>query len=338
MSASRSLHRILGVSDALVGDVDFEGALGLVADAAVVVAGATHASVRRLAPDEGVLLASARAGEGTNTEPKPFRRGEGLMGWVLEKGQGLVVNDVSADPRFRRLEGQGFEIRAMILEPLLVGGAVVGVLSASSPSLNAFDDDVVAAFKLLARCTQFPLERARLQRMAILDHLTLAFAPSTLAPKLRSSLDECRSSGAALSLLFFDLDHFKVINDTHGHSVGDTVLKRFSAEVRAAIRKSDAFVRRGGEEFVLLFFNADKDAAFAMAERIRRRVEALQIEVATGPVPVTTSVGVATWNGRETGDELERRADNAVYVAKSLGRNRSVMARDLDPGEVSAAV
>jgi two-component system cell cycle response regulator len=327
-SASEALRRILAVSDALAGDLEFDQALGLVADSAVVVAGATHASVRLLAPDEGILLASARAGEGSTAPPKAFRRGEGLMGWVLEFGQGLVVGDVNADARYDRVEGQGFEIGSMILEPLVVGGVVVGVLSASSPQVNAFGSDQAMAFKLLARCTQFPLERARLQRMAVLDHLTLAFAPSTLASKLAHILDEARVTGGDVSLLFLDLDHFKAVNDTHGHGTGDAVLKRFASEVRATIRKRDVFIRRGGEEFVLLLTEADAVDAFAMAERIRKRIEALELVDGTTRVRVSTSIGVATWNREESGVALERRADEAVYVAKSLGRNRSVAAPD----------
>lgn len=334
MSAVESLRAILEVSDALAGELDFESALGLVADVALVVAAAGHASVRLLAADEGVLLASARAGEGASALPKPFRRGEGLMGWVVETGTGLVVNDVESDRRYRRVAGQGFAIGSMLVEPLLVGGSVVGVLSASSPKVNAFSDEHVLAFRLLARCTQFPLERARLQRLAILDQLTLAFAPATLEPKYVQSLSEARERKQALSLLFFDLDRFKTVNDGFGHSVGDEVLRRFAAEVRASIRKGDVFIRRGGEEFVLLLPDADDVSAFAMAERIRERVSRLEIPVAEAILRVTTSIGVATWDRSETWQDLERRADEAVYAAKRAGRNRSVAA----PPEVPTSV
>ena len=106
------------------------------------------------------------------------------------------------------------------------------------------------------------------------------------------------------------------------------MLKRFASEVRATIRKRDVFVRRGGEEFVLLLTEADAVDAFAMAERIRKRIEALELVEGTTRVRVSTSIGVATWNRDESGEALERRADEAVYVAKSLGRNRSVAAPD----------
>ncbi len=326
MSHAEALRAILEVSDALAGELDFERALGLVADAALVVAGATHASVRLLAAEEGLLLASARAGEGANATPKAFRRGEGLMGWVVEHAEGLVVNDVTADPRFRVVTGQGFAIGSMVLEPLVVGGAVVGVLSASSPGLDSLQDERVLAFRILARCTQFPLERARLQRLAVLDQLTMAFAPATLEPKYVQSMLEARDRQHALSLLFFDLDRFKSVNDTFGHSAGDEALRRFSAEVRASTRKGDVFIRRGGEEFVLLLPDADDASAFAMAERIRERVAAVVVDVGGVAFRVTTSVGVATWDGVEGWQELERRADEAVYAAKARGRNCSVIA------------
>lgn len=327
MNAHDALRTILTVSDALAGDVAFDRALTLVADAALAVTGASHASVRLLAPGEGVLLATARAGEGIATAAKPFRRGEGLMGWVVEHGQGLVVDDVRKEPRYREVPGQGFVIGSMVLEPLVVGGVVGGVLSASAAVPDAFGDTEVLAFKLLARCTQFPLERARLQRLAVVDQLTLAFAPSTLSPSLDRALDDARASGRPFSLLFFDLDRFKSINDRYGHAVGDEVLRRFAGEVRATIRKHDVFVRRGGEEFVLLLPDTDASAAFAMAERVRLRVRESASVVEGSRVHVTTSVGVATWDGDESGSNLERRADAAVYEAKGAGRDRSIMAR-----------
>jgi two-component system cell cycle response regulator len=331
MNAHDALRTILEVSDALAGEVEFDRALTLVADAALAITGASHASVRLLAPGEGVLLATARAGEGIATAAKPFRRGEGLMGWVVDHGQGLVVDDVHAEPRYREVPGQGFVIGSMVLEPLVVGGVVGGVLSASSPSVASFRETEVLGFKLLARCTQFPLERARLQRLAIVDQLTLAFAPSTLRPSLDRALQDARGRGSPFSLLFFDLDRFKGINDRYGHAVGDEVLRRFASEVRSTIRKHDVFVRRGGEEFVLLLPDTDAGAAFAMAERIRSRVRATAIDVGGTLVHVTTSVGVATWNGEESGATLEHRADAAVYAAKASGRDRCVVANDEPP-------
>ena len=205
------------------------------------------------------------------------------------------------------------------------------MLSASSPEVRSFGSAQVLAFKLLARCTQFPLERARLQRLALVDGLTLALAPATLRPSLARALDESRTTGRPCSLLFFDLDHFKRVNDRHGHAVGDEVLRRFAAEVRAVIRKHDVFVRRGGEEFVLLLLDTGADAAFTMAERIRTRVRERTIASGEGDVRITTSIGVATWDGEESGDDLERRADEAVYAAKALGRDRTSAAPGGDP-------
>jgi two-component system cell cycle response regulator len=326
MRAEDALRAILEVSDALGGEVEFERALSLVADTALLLTGASHASVRLLAPGEGMLLATARAGEGVAMAPKPFRLGEGLMGWVVEHGEGLLVDDVRADPRYRELPNQGFIIGSMVLEPLVVGGVVGGVLSASAPDRHAFDDTAVVSFKLLARCTQFPLERARLERLAIVDPLTLAFAPSTLAPSLARALTEARDAARPFSLLFFDLDHFKGVNDRYGHAVGDEVLRRFAAEVRGSIRKHDVFVRRGGEEFVLLLPDTAESAAFAMAERIRGRVREIAIPYGGDRIRVTTSVGVATWDGAESGAALEHRADEAVYAAKASGRDRSSVA------------
>jgi GAF domain-containing protein len=287
MTSDDAVRAILEVSDALAGDVDFEAALSLVADAALALTGASHASVRLLAAGEGVLLATARAGEGVATAPKLFRRGEGLMGWVVERGRGLVVPDVRADEPYREVPGQGFPIGAMVLEPLIVGGVVGGVLSASSPRVDAFGDAAVLAFKLLARCTQFPLERARLQRLAVVDQLTLALAPSTLDPSLLRALDDARKSGRPFSLLFFDLDRFKGVNDRYGQSPRRWASRPGTGR-RAERTSSGAPTRRSTPR--------RRSAAFARASR--EAAEAPQKRTVTSSeAPVTPTAGVNETDG-----------------------------------------
>jgi len=130
-----------------------------------------------------------------------------------------------------------------------------------------------------------------------------------------------------LAMLVLDLDHFKTINDRHGHSMGDRVLASFGEVARANIRPADLFYRVGGEEFCCILPNASATEAFRVAERIRRAFQATLIEGRSAQIRVTVSVGVASSEmmGFDL-DALYGSADAAVYAAKAQGRNKSVMA------------
>jgi diguanylate cyclase (GGDEF)-like protein len=136
-----------------------------------------------------------------------------------------------------------------------------------------------------------------------------------------------------LSLAYLDLDHFKSINDRYGHLIGDTVLFTVARHIQARLRQHDLLARYGGEEFVVLMPGVDRAAAYAIVDRIRAAVEALEHPLETGDtVQVTLSVGVATYGDGEqrleTPIELVNAADRALYQAKRQGRNRVVPAGD----------
>lgn len=135
-------------------------------------------------------------------------------------------------------------------------------------------------------------------------------------------LSECDGRGLDLCLLVIDLDHFKKVNDTLGHPVGDKVLTAVAHAVRAAIRDADVVVRYGGEEFVAFLADADSEQGQAVAERVRKSVEKIQTDALAPGFSLTVSIGAAQRRAREGFDELLKRADAALYRAKSGGRNR----------------
>jgi two-component system cell cycle response regulator len=148
---------------------------------------------------------------------------------------------------------------------------------------------------------------------------------------LTTLFEEAAERGKPLSVLLLDIDHFKSVNDSHGHAVGDVVLRMFADRVRKAVRRVDVLVRRGGEEFVLIMPATGATQAHATGHRIQQTLHAEPFE-AEGSLRIrqTVSIGVATWDKRETPDQLERRADDAMYEAKRLGRNRVVVATPKD--------
>lgn len=164
-------------------------------------------------------------------------------------------------------------------------------------------------------------ERAHLEDEASTDPLTKALNRRSF---LRL-LGQTTASGAEFSLVMFDIDHFKSINDNYGHDVGDAVLREISQLVRDNIRENDTLARWGGEEFMVLSGKSDMQRALRVAERLRRSVESFSF---TGvPRQITSSFGVALHKQGEIGDDLVKRADEALYEAKETGRNKVVAAK-----------
>jgi diguanylate cyclase (GGDEF)-like protein len=135
-----------------------------------------------------------------------------------------------------------------------------------------------------------------------------------------------RRHGNPFSVLMLDIDHFKKVNDTHGHPVGDLVIKALGGVCTKALRPHDLLARYGGEEFVLTLPHTSADGARVVAERIREAVEQTAVPCESGPVRFTVSVGVATYADDESFDHAVERADKALYVSKQSGRNRVTVA------------
>jgi diguanylate cyclase (GGDEF)-like protein len=320
------LQILLHLTAQLTEDRLIEDFLKAVTDAALQVVSADHASVRLLDSTRTTLLCGARSGTGQQDRPLQFRRGEGVLGWVVEHGQPARIGDVESDPRWVP-RTQSFDVQSIMAEPLWSMSEVIGVLAVSSPSARAFDDDDQLMLRLLANCSAPPIERARLRRLAMFDDTTMAFNHRYLAPRLTEEMERAQRSGGEVSILYMDLDHFKSVNDRFGHATGDAVLRLFADRVRKAVRRVDVLCRRGGEEFVLVMPQTGAVQAHSTANRIQQTLAAEDLEV-EGPLRIrqTVSIGVATWDPGETPDQLERRADAAMYEAKRLGRNRVVVA------------
>ncbi|MEN5084054.1 PleD family two-component system response regulator [Bosea sp. TWI1241] len=193
-------------------------------------------------------------------------------------------------------------------------------------------NELLARARTLVRRKRFA-ERLRdsvqsSMEMAVMDQLTGLHNRRYLDGRLSGMFDESALRARALSVLVLDVDHFKAVNDGWGHDVGDEVLREFADRVRACTRGIDLVARLGGEEVVVVLPDTPLEAARAVAERIRARVEgeAFPIHARTAAIPVTVSIGVAS---RRAGDisaaEMLKRADEAVYRAKAGGRNRVIV-------------
>jgi len=162
---------------------------------------------------------------------------------------------------------------------------------------------------------------SRLSDAARTDPLTGLLNRRGFDDLLGAELARAQRYGRPLSLVFGDLDRFKEVNDSLGHTAGDTVLKLVAERLRRETRTADLVGRYGGEEFVLLLPETDEEGALILAERLRAGIVEL---FAKQPEPVTISFGVATFEGAD-GEDLVRNADRALYAAKLAGRNRSIV-------------
>jgi len=170
----------------------------------------------------------------------------------------------------------------------------------------------------------------QLEKIARHDALTSALTRSAFYETADQMMGLMATTGAYVGVLVLDADHFKRVNDEHGHPAGDKVLVAISAAIQAAIRQSDVFGRVGGEEFAVVLPNVGHREATAIAERVRSSVEKLAVFLDDGTVLRTTlSVGVAHASAVGTNlDQMIAVADRALYVAKGEGRNRVAFLRD----------
>ena len=216
----------------------------------------------------------------------------------------------------------------MMALPLIQRGAAIGVVCLETQ--RPYSDAEVRLALSLTQPAAMAVENARLfdevQRLATLDGLTNTFNRRHFMQLAQIQYDNARRLGHPLTAMMLDVDHFKRINDKHGHHVGDQVLRTLAERCKSALRSGDILGRYGGEEFAMLLPGiTQQNAATILAERIRRRVAEDPIETDAGAVKVTVSVGVASMD-EETRhpEDLFKRADAALYEAKQAGRNRVV--------------
>ena len=194
----------------------------------------------------------------------------------------------------------------LLIEPVVPAELVARVRAAGRT--KTLQDELVGQYR-------------RLETMLHEDPLTGLFNRRYVLTRLAGLISGARRHGRPLSVAMIDIDHFKHVNDAHGHDVGDAALVATTTALRDRMRAEDELGRLGGEEFLALLPDADEHAAGVVAESLRLSVERLRIRVDGHELAVTVSIGWATWDGDEDADGLVKRADTALYRAKRAGRN-----------------
>lgn len=247
--------------------------------------------------------------------------------WVIERCRPLLVEDFTKDPRFK-LE-PAINVRSAMAVPVMAQGQVVGVARLDAAASGAFTQDDLRFLDLLGGVASLALDNAalfsRVEQLAVRDGLTNLFTHRVFQERLGEELLRAGRYRYTLSLIMLDIDHFKQINDVHGHAAGDAVLVKVAQIIMNYLRAVDVPARYGGEEFTIVLPELGLEEASKLAERIRLSIAGEKIPVESKTLNVTASFGVASFPlETTTAQQLLRLSDERMYKAKQSGRNRVV--------------
>jgi diguanylate cyclase (GGDEF)-like protein len=259
-----------------------------------------------------------------------LQMGQGIAGWVAESGKATIVPDVSKDPRF---SGQVDEMtqmktRSIVCVPIRSRERVLGVIEIINyVGKRDFDQNDLDLLQAMADYAAIALENAlhvhRIHELTITDDVTELYNVRHLNFVLDTEIYRSNRYRYEFSLLFIDLDHFKQVNDTHGHLVGSKLLREVANLLRGSLRLIDYAFRYGGDEFVVLLPQTGKESAYIVARRLHERLRGSKfIRDESLDLQVTASFGLATYpTDANTKSELIRLADEAMYLVKNTSRD-----------------
>ncbi|MBF0545930.1 MAG: sensor domain-containing diguanylate cyclase [Candidatus Riflebacteria bacterium] len=258
--------------------------------------------------------------------------GKGIAGLVLTNGKPILAPLGSEDNRFIPYDFAGIKpkkIFSLACIPLMADETPIGIINFSTlSSKKSIKQKHMETLTVASHMISLALQRQQFYQLSIKDELTGLFCFRYFKERLEEEVTRCRRYKIPFSLLLFDLDHFKKINDTYGHPFGNVVLKKVSEILLKNIRIGvDMPARFGGEELSIILPHTESEGAEIVAQRIRNQIETLDLEFENKPVPITISGGISTFpHHSDTPDGVLKAADQALYKAKEEGRNRIIVA------------
>ncbi|NTW00623.1 MAG: diguanylate cyclase [Oscillochloris sp.] len=272
----------------------------------------------------------------------PSRRvplGHGLLGHVINTGVSLRLNNTDAEIEaifgVEHLCADATVTRAILATVMCAGEQIIGAITVQACEPYVYDSKDLEILETLSSTAAIAIQNAhlfaRIQQMATIDPLTQVPNRRHFFDVASREMERTDRYGRPISLIMFDIDSFKAVNDTYGHMAGDQVLKMVATRCRDDLRDIDTVARYGGEEFVVLLPETSYVQALQVAQRLRIRISEQPVESDVGDISVTISVGVDSCDEIFAGrlEDLLDRADQALYVAKNSGRNQVIGFRSL---------
>ena len=311
---------------------DLKSLLEYILNQAIQITGAEKGSIMLYDLENNLLSIRVVAGlrdrvyqrkiNNNEIECKRFKPGEGIAGRVFQTGRPMVVDKAREDELF--IEPDASYVRSIACIPMLVYSDVIGVINVTNKvDETGFTDEDVELLKAVADQAAIAINKAQLWEMAVTDSLTGLYVRRYFLVKLQEEIHRAERYNKGFSVVMADLDRFKTVNDSFGHTAGDRALKLVAKFFQKNIRDVDIISRYGGEEFVFLLPEADKEEAYTVSERLRKKLSELKLD----DLPrITISLGIASYpDDSDDIDRLIKKADAALYTAKQCGRNKVVV-------------
>lgn len=305
-------------------DKTFDAIIDAVSQAVSISSGAIY-----LVDDNGIaVLTKAVLGkDADNVFKESYFKDEGIIGKSLSTAKTIVVKNLKKNKEFSNEIFSKTYCSAMVV-PIKCSGAVIGCIAVFQIEAGVFDDDSLKIMETIADQASVAIANAKMyyevSKKSITDPLTKTYNRRYFNDALNENILKSDENKSPVSLIMFDIDKFKLINDTYGHLIGDEVLKEIAARIKNTVRGDDIVSRFGGEEFTVILPRLTAEQAYMIAERIRNEVSSKPIKTSKGDLYITISGGVADYPEKaESAEKLVSHADRALYAgSKSKGRNR----------------
>ena len=283
---------------------------------------------------EELAARTAVGDETVNYSGATFKLSEGVTGVAAQSKELLYVQDIGKEERYLHYKSATRDLGSLVAAPIVAKDRLLGVLNLHKPDIAAFSETDLQLIRATTNQLAVAIENSQLyektRSLSNTDELTNIPNRRYFQGVLRREFAHAQRFNSPFSVILVDIDHFKHYNDTFGHLNGDLTLTRVATILMQNTRGIDLVARFGGEEFIILLSNTDKEGAYLVAEKLRNAVAAEEFLLAENsgemtPQKVSISLGIAAYpidsNGLET---LVEKADRALYAAKAAGRNRTI--------------
>ncbi len=280
--------------------------------------------------EEELIFKRAEGIKEDEIEETRMEAGSGLAGWAVENREAAVINNPYEDERFSPSIDYlaGFKTRSLLCVPLISRNKILGVVEIiNKKGDEGFSTAEKNILKTLVKPAAIAIDNAQLfeetKELSIKDEITDLYNSRYFSEKLTQEVERARRYDSRISLIFMDIDDFKVVNDSYGHMVGSNTLTEVGGIIKNTIRDIDIGIRYGGDEFIVILPNTGLEGSKTLAERIRKRVEKHVFYTGEeNEFSITISCGIATFpDTAEDEESIIRKADQAMYYVKEHGKN-----------------